>query len=103
MEKITWSIGGYADKKRQCNDCIRKTELSPKKTYGRVTGNKLGLEALLIAKRELLSFEARIHDTKIKIFGASERLINIYEKALCKYNYKTCRNQKGRKYLVKEV
>ena len=43
--------------KRQCNDCIRKTEFSPKVYYGKSKGNKIGLEAFKIAKDELLNFE----------------------------------------------
>lgn len=92
-----------SNSKRKCNDCMHKTEFSPKVIYGRTTGNKLGLEALLLAKRELLKFETRIHDTQIRVFGANKRLISIYERALRKYNYKTFTNERGRKYLVKEV
>lgn len=45
-----------ANSKRECNDCLNKSSLSPKRIYGKITGRKLGLEALLIAKRELLKF-----------------------------------------------
>ena len=92
-----------AHSKRQCNDCIRKTELSPKKIYGHVTGNKLGIEALLIAKNELLKFENNISNSYIKIYGANERLINIYERVLKRYDYKTCFNERKRKYLMKFI
>ena len=40
-----------ADTKRMCNDCLNKTENSPKILYGKITGKKLGLEPLLIAKK----------------------------------------------------
>ena len=55
-----------ANSKRQCNDCIRKTVLSSKKLYGKVTGNKLGAEALLIAKRELLTLKRHYIIQKLK-------------------------------------
>ena len=92
-----------SNSKRQCNDCLRKSVLSSKKLYGKVTGNKLGVEALLIAKRELLNFEKTLHNTKIKIFGFNNRLINIYEKELVKHGYKTRFNERGRKYLIKYI
>ena len=76
-----------ADTKRKCNDCIRKTEFSPKVKYGRATGKKLGLEAFRIALRELLEFETTIHNTQINIVGASDRLNSIY-KYLKRYGYK---------------
>ena len=50
-----------ANSKRECNDCLNKSSLSPKRIYGKITGRKLGLEALLIAKRELLKFEDRVN------------------------------------------
>ena len=46
-----------ANSKRECNDC----SLSPKRIYGKITGRKVGLEALLIAKRELLKFENKVN------------------------------------------
>lgn len=76
-----------ANSKRQCNDCIRKTELSPKVFYGKSTGRKLGLEPFRIALRELLKFEKTVCDTQINIVGASNRLNNIY-KYLKRYGYK---------------
>ena len=75
-----------ANSKRQCNDCTRKTEFSPKIFYGHITGNKLGLEALMISLRSLLDFEKTIRNCEIRIVGASDRLTNIY-KRLTKYGY----------------
>jgi len=75
-----------ANTKRKCNDCINKTEFSPKVIYGHSTGNKIGLEAFRIALRELLEFEKTIHNTQINIVGASERLTRIY-KYLKRYGY----------------
>ncbi len=72
--------------KRRCNDCLCKTEFSPKVTYGHSTGNKIGIEAFRIALKELLKFEKNIHNTQINIVGASERLINIY-KYLKRFDY----------------
>lgn len=76
-----------ANTKRKCNDCIHKTESSPKVLYGKKTGKNLGLEPFKIALRELLQFEKTIHNTQINIVGASDRLKNIY-KYLKRYNYK---------------
>ena len=67
-----------AGTKRKCNDCINKTENSPKVLYGKVTGKRLGVEALLIAKNELLDFEKVVKNTEIRIIGASDRLNNVY-------------------------
>jgi len=75
-----------ANTKRKCNDCINKTEFSPKVIYGHSTGNKIGLEAFRIALKELLEFEKTIHNTQINIVGASERLTGIY-KYLKRYGY----------------
>lgn len=75
-----------ANTKRKCNDCINKTEYSPKVIYGHSTGDKLGLEALEIALHELLEFEKCIHNTQINIVGASNRLNNVY-KYLKRYGY----------------
>ena len=72
--------------KRRCNDCIRKTEHSPKVIYGHNTGNRCGIEPFVIALRELLKFESTIHNTQINIVGASDRLNNIY-KYLKRYRY----------------
>lgn len=76
-----------ANSKRKCNDCIRKTEFSPKVFYGHITGNKLGIQALSIALKELLKFEKTIHNTQINIVGASPRLNNVYT-FLKRYGYK---------------
>lgn len=76
-----------ANTKRQCNDCMRKTENSPKVLYGKITGKKLGTEALLIAKNELLKFETMINSTNIHIMSTSDRLAQIY-KYLKRYGYK---------------
>lgn len=76
-----------ANTKRKCNDCLCKTEYSPKIIYGKTTGNKLGLEALSIAKNELLDFEKHLtYKTNIKIIGASKRLKNVY-RYLKRYGY----------------
>ena len=91
--------------KRQCNDCIRKTEFSPKVYYGKSKGNKLGLEAFKIAKDELLKFEKTIYNTQINIVGASERLLNIY-KYLKRYGYEEYTydyNGKPRMILFKKI
>ena len=46
-----------ANSKRECNDYLNKSSLSAKRIYGKITSRKLGLEILLISKRELLKFE----------------------------------------------
>jgi hypothetical protein len=86
-----------ANSKRQCNDCTRKTEFSPKIFYGHITGNRLGLEALMISLRSLLEFEKTIKNCEIRIVGASDRLTNIY-KRLTKYGYsvKTIKYSNGK-------
>lgn len=94
--KIWFQTIVVADTKRKCNDCIRKTEFSPKVKYGRVTGKKLGLEAFKIALRELLDFEKIVHNTQINIVGASDRLNNIY-KYLSRYGYKEYKYEKNGK------
>ena len=91
--------------KRQCNDCIRKTEFSPKVYYGQSIGNKIGLEAFKIAKDELLKFEKTVHNTQINIVGASERLLNIY-RYLKRYGYDEYTynyNEKPRTILFKKI
>jgi hypothetical protein len=75
-----------ANSKRQCNDCINKTESSPKVTYGHITGNKCELEPFKIALKELLEFEKTVHNCEISVVGASERLSNIYRR-LARYGY----------------
>lgn len=75
-----------ANTKRKCNDCVRKTEFSPKVNYGKLTGKKLGLEAFKISLTELLSFEKTVHNTQINIEGANDRLKNIYS-YLKRYGY----------------
>lgn len=76
-----------AKTKRKCNDCIFKSEKSPKKLYGRCTGNKLGIQPFKIALKELLEFEKTVHNTQINIVGASQRLNDVY-KYLSRYGYK---------------
>lgn len=97
-----------AKTKRQCNDCINKTEFSPKILYGKITGNKLGLEALLIAKRELLNFEKTLHyKTNIFIFAVDDRLLNVYYRGLKNNGYKMAEllqgKYRGKKYLCKVI
>ena len=94
--KIWFETIVVADTKRKCNDCIRKTEFSPKVTYSHSTGNKLGLEAFRIALRELLNFEKTIHNTQINIVGASDRLNGIY-KYLKRYGYEEHEYEKNGK------
>ena len=48
-------------------------------------------------------FENNISNSYIKIYGANERLINIYESVLKRYDYKTCFNERKRKYLMKFI
>jgi len=95
-----------ADSKRQCNDCMRKTEHSPKVLYGRSTGNKTGFEPLAIALKSLLEFENCIKNAEIRIVGASERLTKIYARLL-KYGYKsrkiTYNNNKEREVYYKMI
>ena len=75
-----------ANSKRECNDCVNKTENSPKVIYGHSTGKKIGLEAFKIALDELLKFEKTVHNVQINIVGASDRLNRIY-KYLNRYGY----------------
>lgn len=76
-----------ADSKRKCNDCLSKSSKSPKIIYGKITGRNIGIEALKIAKDELLSFENNInYNTTIKIIGASKRLCKVYA-YLKRYGY----------------
>jgi len=75
-----------ANSKRQCNDCVRRTEFSPKVIYGHSTGRKLGLEAFRIALNELLKFEKTVHNTQINIVGASDKLNKVYT-YLNRYGY----------------
>ncbi len=95
-----------ADTKRKCNDCINKTENSPKVFYGKATGKKLGVEALLIAKNELLDFEKVVKNTEIRIIGASDRLNNVY-RYLKRYGYEekeiTYNNGKVKNVMCKEI
>ena len=95
-----------ANSKRQCNDCINKTELSPKITYGHLTGNKCGLEPFKIALKELLEFEKTVHNCEISVVGASERLSNIYRR-LTRYGYNIDstprKNGEKRNILFKEI
>ena len=95
-----------ANSKRQCNDCINKTELSPKITYRHLTGNKCGLEPFKIALKELLEFEKTVHNCEISVVGASERLSNIYRR-LIRYGYNIDstprKNGEKRNILFKEI
>jgi len=76
-----------ANSKRQCNDCLNKTEFSPKILYGHSTGNKAGLEPLIISLKTLLWFETTVHNYEIVIIPASKRLNKIYSR-LIRYGYK---------------
>ena len=95
-----------ADTKRKCNDCINKTENSPKVLYGKATGKRLGVEALLIAKNELLDFEKVVKNTEIRIIGASDRLNNVY-RYLKRYGYEekeiTYNDGKVKNVMCKEI
>lgn len=95
-----------ANSKRQCNDCIRKGEYSPKVIYGHSTGNRCGIEPFRIALRELLEFEKKVHNCEIRICGASDRLINIYQR-LTRYGYESkdikYKNGKIKKVLIKQI
>ena len=75
-----------ANSKRQCNDCLRKSEYSPKSLYGHRTGNKTGLEPFIISLKSLLEFEKTIKKCEIRIVGVSDKLTNIY-KRLTRYGY----------------
>ncbi|MFC0903923.1 hypothetical protein ACFHWD_04355 [Clostridium sp. MT-14] len=75
-----------ANSKRQCNDCMKKTENSPKILFGKCTGNKAGLEPFIISLKSLLEFEKTISNCEIRILGANSRLRNIY-KRLTRYGY----------------
>ena len=73
--------------KRQCNDCLNKTESSPKLIYGQRTQNNLGIQPLVIALKELIQFEKTVEPgQQIRIIGASDRLKKIYTR-LFKYGY----------------
>ncbi len=95
-----------ADTKRMCNDCLNKTENSPKILYGKITGKKLGLEPLLIAKNELLELENLISNTEIRITGVSDRLNKSY-KYLKRYGYNekevVCPNGVKKTVLYKKI
>ena len=90
-----------ANTKRQCNDCMNKTENSPKVMYGKVTGRRLGAEPFLIAKNELMELEKLVSDTEIRIVGTSERLNKVY-RYLKKYGYeeKETKTKDGRTKIV---
>ena len=103
----TWFMNiCVADTKRKCNDCINKTENSPKVLYGKTTGKRLGVEALLIAKNELLDFEKVVKNTEIRIIGASDRLNNVY-RYLKRYGYEekeiTYNDGKVKNVMYKEI
>src|SRR5574344_763899 len=95
-----------SNSKRQCNDCIRKTEYSPKVTYGHSTGNRCGIEPFRLALIELLKFEKKVHSCEIRICGTSDRLINIYQR-LTRYGYESkdikYKNGKIKKVLIKQI
>lgn len=87
-KKNIWFISVVvANTKRLCNDCLNKSEFSPKLLYGKITGKRLGIEALKISLKELLHLEKYIHDTQINVIGANDRLSNCY-KYLKRYGYK---------------
>lgn len=105
LHKVWFETIVVGNSKRQCNDCLRKTEFSPKVYYGQSIGRGVGLEAFKIARDELLKFEKTIHNTQINIVGASERLLNIY-KYLKRYGYKEYiynHNEKQRQILYKII
>lgn len=97
-----------ANSKRQCNDCLRKTEFSPKILYGKKTGNKTGLEPMVIALNSLLEFEKTINNCGIIIQAASEKLHKIYSR-LEKYGYEVkiknpkYNNGRVKQYLYKYI
>lgn len=86
-QNVWFMIICVANSRRQCNDCMRKTESSPKILFGHHTGNKAGIQPFLIALLSLLEFEKTISNCEIRILGASSRLRNIY-KRLTRYGYK---------------
>ena len=105
LHKVWFETIVVGNSKRQCNDCLRKTEFSPKVYYGQSIGRGVGLEAFKIARDELLKFEKTIYNTQINIVGASERLLNIY-KYLKRYGYKEYiynHNEKQRQILYKII
>jgi len=85
---------------------VNKTENSPKVFYGKTTGKKLGVEALLIARDELLDFEKAVKNTEIRIIGASDRLSSVY-RYLKRYGYQekeiTYNNGKVKNVMYKEI
>lgn len=95
-----------SNSKRQCNDCVNRTEFSPKVTYGHITGNKCGLEPFKIALNELLEFEKTVRNCEIRIIGVSERLSNIYRR-LTRYGYciesMLYKNSKNKNILFKRI
>ena len=94
-----------ANSKRQCNDCMRKIEHSPKVIYGHSTGKRLGIEAFKIALDELLKFEKTVHNTQINIVGASDRLNKIYRR-LTRYGYTQfdyIKNEKNVSMMYKKI
>jgi hypothetical protein len=105
FHKVWFETIVVADTKRKCNDCVRKTEFSPKVKYGQATGKRIGIEPFKIALKELLKFEKTIHNTQINIVAASDRLLNIY-KYLKRYGYieyEYLYNGKPRKILYKKI
>lgn len=86
-ENVWLMVICVANSKRECNDCVRKTESSPKVFFGHHTGNKAGLEPFLIALKSLLEFEKTVSNCEISISGFNSRLQNIY-KRLIRYGYK---------------
>lgn len=76
-----------ANSKRQCNDCDRKTEMSPKVVYGQQTGRNLGIEPFKVALESLHEFEGLVNNCEIHITPASERLRKVYS-YLKRYGYK---------------
>jgi hypothetical protein len=86
-----------ANSKRQCNDCLNKTEYSPKVIYGQQTGHKLGLEPFLIALKSLHEFEKLVDNCEIHITPANKKLKKTYS-YLQRYGYKTI-NEKNKKII----
>ena len=101
-KNIWWMTIIVADTKRKCNDCIRKTEFSPKVLYGQSTGRKLGIEPFIISLKELLKFEKTVSNTQINIVGASSRLSKIY-KYLKKYGYKEVKRGEETSLMYKHI
>ncbi|MCT4612250.1 MAG: hypothetical protein N4A47_02650 [Clostridia bacterium] len=66
-----------ANTKRDCNDCIRKSELSPKVFYGQKTGSK-NSGNINIFEKYISEFIKSHPDAKIAVKPVSKRLIDKY-------------------------